>query len=147
MKPIFNLTWKDGCEPIHQTRGSVCADLIAAEDVFIPFMDGAKLIDTGVKIESVNWDVVPDGFIPEIQIRARSGLALHGILLANGIGTVDPDYRDNIKVALLNAGRASGYWINRGRRVAQFTFALRPLTGCAILEHERNGGFHSTGES
>ena len=69
------------------------------------------LVPTGIFIE------VPQGY--EAQVRARSGLAInHGISLANGIGTVDSDYRGEIKVILINLGKED-FLINPGDRIAQ----------------------------
>jgi dUTP pyrophosphatase len=118
-------------------------DLHAAVQEPVILSPGARaLVPTGLAI------ALPAGF--EAQIRARSGLALkHGICLANGIGTVDADYRGEIGVILLNLGQ-DPFTITRGMRIAQLV----------ILRHERitwqqvdalpdsergEGGFGSTG--
>ena len=91
---------------------------------------------------------IPHGF--EIQVRPRSGLALkHGISVANAPGTVDSDYRGELKVILINHG-ADDFAIQRGDRIAQLVLA--PVTQAAWEEVEElddtargEGGFGSTG--
>ena len=98
--------------PEYKTQNSSGVDLYAnieGEIVIKPLE--RKLIPTGIYVE------IPEGY--EGQIRARSGLALnHGITLTNGIGTVDSDYRGEIKVLLINLGKEN-YTIKRGDRIAQ----------------------------
>jgi dUTP pyrophosphatase len=100
------------------------------------------LIPTGLFIE------IPKGF--EGQIRARSGLAInHGIGLINGIGTIDSDYRGELKIALVNISNES-FTINNGERVAQLVinkYERVNLVEVEIIdETERGtGGFGSTG--
>lgn len=60
------------------------------------------MIPTGVRIESINWDVVPDDMVPELQLRGLASLAFRGLLLANGMTTIDADYHDDICVLLMN---------------------------------------------
>lgn len=98
--------------PNYETLGSAAMDLQAD-------------IDESVSIEPLERVLVPTGLylaIPqgyEGQIRARSGLALkHGICLANGIGTIDSDYRGEIGIILVNLSKDE-YIINRGDRIAQ----------------------------
>ena len=103
---------KDIPLPKYMTKSSAGMDLYANvhEDTVIKKGEIA-LINTGIKIS------IPDGF--EAQIRARSGLSLkHGITMANGIGTVDADYRGEIKVLLINLGNED-FVINRKMRIAQ----------------------------
>src|SRR5690606_35029886 len=84
-----------------------------AEPIVLKPLDRV-LIPTGIYMS------IPDGY--EAQIRARSGLALkHGICLANGIGTIDSDYRGEIGVILVNLGKEE-YIINKGDRIAQIVF-------------------------
>ncbi len=100
------------------------------------------LIPTGLFIE------IPKGF--EGQIRARSGLAIkHGIGLINGIGTIDSDYRGELKIALVNISNES-FTINNGERVAQLVINKYERVNLVevetIDETERGtGGFGSTG--
>ncbi|HLR21421.1 MAG TPA: dUTP diphosphatase [Tissierellaceae bacterium] len=105
-KSIFTL-------PEYKTDGSSGIDLQAyiPESVTLEPL-GRALIPTGLFME------IPKGF--EGQIRGRSGLALkHGITLANGVGTIDSDYRGEIKVILINLGQED-FIIENGDRVAQF---------------------------
>lgn len=91
---------------------------------------------------------IPPGF--EIQVRPRSGLALkHGISVPNSPGTIDSDYRGELKVILINHG-AQAFEIRRGDRVAQLVLA--PVTRAAWLTVDEleatergEGGFGSTG--
>jgi dUTP pyrophosphatase len=98
-----------------------------------------------VWIESVDWAQVPDGVIPELQVRARSGLAIkHGIMLANGVGTVDADFPDEICALLYNAGDQP-FTIRAGDRVAQLVFCHAHRTPGLDIKGRRSGGFGSTG--
>ena len=93
---------------------------------------------------------MPDGF--EAQVRPRSGLAARsGITVVNSPGTIDPDYRGEVKVALINCGRAP-YTIERGMRIAQLLVA--PVARVtwerteSLSETARGaGGFGHTGQS
>lgn len=99
--------------PSYKTKGSAGIDLQAVISAPIQLKPLERvLVPTGLFME------IPEGF--EGQIRGRSGLALkHGITLANGIGTIDSDYRGEIKVILINLGR-DNFTINNGDRIAQF---------------------------
>ncbi len=98
--------------PNYKTKGSAGMDLYANIDEPIVIKPLERvLMPTGLYIS------IPNGY--EAQIRARSGLALkHGISLANGIGTIDSDYRGEIGVILINLSKEE-YTINRGDRIAQ----------------------------
>ncbi|CCQ93064.1 Deoxyuridine 5'-triphosphate nucleotidohydrolase [[Clostridium] ultunense Esp] len=98
--------------PNYKTKGSAGMDLYANIDEPIVIKPLERvLMPTGLYIS------IPNGY--EAQIRARSGLALkHGISLANGIGTIDSDYRGEIGVILVNLSKEE-YTINRGDRIAQ----------------------------
>lgn len=101
--------------PKYKTSGAAGLDLQAniKEQVTLKPLE-RKLIETGLYIS------IPKGY--EGQIRARSGLALnHGITLANGIGTIDSDYRGELKVILVNLSKED-YVINKGDRIAQIVF-------------------------
>jgi len=101
-----------------------------------------ELIPTGLKIE------IPTGF--EGQVRPRSGLAAkHGITVLNSPGTIDSDYRGEIKVILLNTSDQD-FIINKGDRIAQLVFSqvFRAIFERAneLLKTDRGaGGFGSTG--
>lgn len=127
--------------PVYATQGAAGMDVVSAEDVTIA--PGARhAVATGLAF------AIPPGF--EIQVRPRSGLALkHGISVPNTPGTIDSDYRGELKVILINLG-AEAFDIRRGDRVAQLVLA--PVTRASWLpvaeldETARgDGGFGSTG--
>jgi len=102
--------------PIYATEGSAGMDLFAdvTEDVILKPGE-IKLIPTGIAIE------LPPGY--EAQIRPRSGLALnHGITLLNSPGTIDSDYRGEIKLILINLGK-NDFVVKRGDRIAQMVIS------------------------
>lgn len=100
--------------PSYETAGSAGADLSAAEAVTIEPGE-RQLVGTGLRI------ALPQGF--EAQIRPRSGLALrHGVTLLNTPGTIDSDYRGEIRVLLINLGDTP-VQITRGMRIAQLVLA------------------------
>lgn len=136
--------------PTFTTAGAAGADIYSAQTVTLK--PGATVvIPTGFAVE------VPEGY--ELQVRSRSGLAAnHGIFATNGPGTIDSDYRGEIKVILSrvqNRGlqpqlRQSGIKLNRGDRIAQLILA--PVQQCLFEEVEElsdtargTGGFGSTG--
>ena len=98
--------------PARATPGSAGVDLHAALDEDLVLEPGARaLVPTGFAL------AIPEGY--EGQVRPRSGLALrHGIVLPNAPGTIDSDYRGEVKIILLNAGREP-FRVQRGDRVAQ----------------------------
>jgi len=102
--------------PAYQTDGAAAMDVRAAieEDVTVP-PGSIAAIPCGFAVG------IPIGF--EAQIRPRSGLALrHGIIVANSPGTIDPDYRGEIKVLLLNHG-SEPFRVTHGMRIAQMLVA------------------------
>jgi dUTP pyrophosphatase len=128
--------------PAYATPSSAGVDLRAVERrVFGPGERG--LVPTGVSI------ALPPGY--EAQVRPRSGLALkQGIVLPNSPGTIDADYRGEIKVIVLNLGD-SPFTIEPGDRIAQMVVATVSRVEWAEVgqldETERNeGGFGSTGK-
>lgn len=127
--------------PAYATDGAAGMDVVAAEDVTLAPM-GRHAVATGFAI------AIPDGF--EVQVRPRSGLALkHGITLPNTPGTIDSDYRGELKVILLNLG-AEPFEIRRGDRIAQLVVAPvqqgRMVEVFELDETARGaGGFGSTG--
>lgn len=131
--------------PAYETIGSAGVDVRAAlpEDAPIVLAPGARdMIPTGLSV------AIPQGY--EIQVRPRSGLAAkHGLTCLNTPGTIDSDYRGEIKVILINLGQEP-FTITRGERIAQLVLA--PVTQLAweevetLDETERGaGGFGSTG--
>lgn len=130
--------------PSYATAASAGADLRAHAAMTIMPRARAR-IPTGVWIESVDWPSVPAGMIPELQIRARSGLAFkYGVGLPNGVGTIDADYREEIGVLLVNHGDEP-FVINVGDRIAQMVLALTYRIPGLAVHGERTGGFGSTG--
>lgn len=129
--------------PAYQTEHSAGLDLVAAVEEEVVLAPGARaLVPTGLAI------ALPAGF--EAQIRPRSGLALkHGITLLNTPGTIDADYRGEVKVLMINLGQEP-FIVRRGERIAQMVVApvtrieWRPV---ADLEETARGagGFGSTG--
>lgn len=101
--------------PSYQSRGASGADICAFLQEQVTLQPGdIKLITTGLVIE------IPEGF--EAQIRPRSGLAInHGITLLNTPGTIDSDYRGEIKIIVTNLGRKE-FTIENGMRIAQMVF-------------------------
>jgi dUTP pyrophosphatase len=127
--------------PAYATDGAAGMDIVAAEALTLA--PGARhAVATGFAM------AIPDGF--EVQVRPRSGLALkHGITCLNSPGTIDSDYRGEVKVILANLG-AEPFEINRGDRIAQLVPAPVQRAGFNELdilpETARNvGGFGSTG--
>lgn len=132
--------------PEYQTRYAAGMDLIAAVDATITLRPGQRtLVPCGFCM------ALPEGV--EAQIRPRSGLALnHGVTMLNAPGTIDADYRGEIKVLMINLGDAD-FAITRGMRVAQMVIQAvaraawsRVEEGGRLPESERGeGGFGSTG--
>lgn len=143
--PVLKLRRLDHGEglplPKYATDGSAAMDICAAGDYAINEYD-IRIIATGFDVE------VPDGW--ELQIRPRSGFAAkHGITVLNSPGTIDSDYRGEIKVILHNAGDED-CTVNRGDRIAQII--LKPAPKFIVQEVSElsetvrgNGGFGSTG--
>ena len=127
--------------PAYATDGAAGMDVVAAEDVTLA-PGGRHAVATGLAL------AIPQGF--EIQVRPRSGLALKfGITVPNTPGTIDSDYRGELKVILINHGN-DAFEVRRGDRVAQLVLA--PVTRASWLKVEEldqtlrgEGGFGSTG--
>ena len=130
--------------PSYATAASAAADLRAASELIIAPGERSK-VPTGVWIERVDWTKVPDGQIPELQVRARSGLAFkQGIMLTNGVGTIDADYPDEICVLLYNSGKEP-FVIQKGDRIAQVTLNIVARISGLDVGGTRSGGLGSTG--
>ncbi len=132
-----------GVLPAYATAGSAGMDITAALAEPMILEPGAiVMIPTGIAI------ALPQGF--ECQVRSRSGLAAkHGIFALNAPGTIDSDYRGEIKVILANSGKAF-YTIQPGERIAQLVIARYETVQWELVdsldETERGiGGFGSTG--
>ena len=128
--------------PTRQTTGSAGFDLASAEPDFVLAPGERRLVSTGLAIE------LPAGM--EGQVRPRSGLALKfGITMPNAPGTIDSDYRGELRIILQNGGSAP-VTIARGDRIAQLVFAryeVPELIDATALEESArgSGGFGSTG--
>lgn len=127
--------------PSYETAGAAGMDLRAAETAVLS--PGRRLLmPTGFAV------ALPEGF--EAQVRPRSGLAVkHGVTVLNAPGTIDSDYRGEIKVPLINHGEAD-FSITKGDRIAQLVIA--PVTRANWIECESldatargGGGFGSSG--
>ncbi len=134
---------KDLPLPAYATEGSAGLDLLAAIDADMELQAGARAaIPTGIAL------AVPQGY--EAQVRPRSGLALnHGITCLNAPGTIDSDYRGEIKAILINHGDAP-FAIKRGMKIAQMVIARHEqATFVEVTElgatARGSGGFGSTG--
>ena len=131
--------------PAYATAGAAGIDLLAAISEPVELLAGRRaVVPTGLKL------AIPTGF--EAQIRPRSGLAAnHGVTVINAPGTIDSDYRGELKVALINLGQEPMV-ITRGMRIAQLILAkverlewqpVEELDGTVRGE----GGFGSTGKA
>jgi dUTP pyrophosphatase len=134
---------EDMALPRYMSEGASGLDVRAACEAPVEVAPGSiALIPTGFTVR------VPRGY--EVQVRARSGLALrHGITLVNGVGTIDSDYRGEVGVILGNIG-SEPFTVTRGMRIAQLVVV--PVVQALVAEVEvldetarANGGFGSTG--
>ena len=128
--------------PSYATPGAAGMDVVAAED--LDLAPGQRhAVATGFRVAS------PDGY--EIQVRPRSGLAFkHGISVPNTPGTIDSDYRGELKILLINHG-AEPFAIRRGERIAQLVPAAVTLATFEEVDEladtdRGHGGFGSTGQ-
>ena len=127
--------------PAYATEGAAGMDVVAAEEITLA-PGGRHAVATGFAI------AIPEGY--EVQVRPRSGLALkHGVSCLNTPGTIDCDYRGEVKVILANLGQEM-FRINRGDRIAQLVPA--PVQRAILTETDSlddtvrgAGGFGSTG--
>ena len=129
--------------PSYATAGAAGMDVKAAVEADIVLSPGARTaVPSGLAM------AIPAGF--EMQVRPRSGLALkHGVTVANAPGTIDSDYRGEVKIMLVNHGEAD-FTITRGMRIAQLVVAPVSLARLAVADRlettdRGNGGFGSTG--
>lgn len=129
--------------PAYQTPGAAGMDLTAALDADVTLAPGARFaVPTGLVV------AVPEGF--EGQVRARSGRALReGLALVNAPGTIDSDYRGELKALVVNLGQEP-LVLRRGERIAQLVICpvarveVREVDGLDDTERA-GGGFGSTG--
>jgi len=132
-----------GSLPAYETEGAAGMDIRAYVGEPVTLAPGERaLIPTGLFME------IPPGY--EVQIRARSGLAVkHGIGLVNGVGTIDSDYRGEVKVPLINWGEEP-FTVKNGERIAQMVAAryerITPEKAEELSDTDRgSGGFGHTG--
>ena len=129
--------------PAYATAGAAGMDIVAAvtEDLVLAPGDRSA-VPTGLSM------AVPAGH--EVQVRPRSGLALrHGVTVANAPGTIDSDYRGEVKILLVNLGDAE-FTVSRGMRIAQIVLAPVTRADPKLVEElddtaRGSGGFGSTG--
>jgi dUTP pyrophosphatase len=159
VKVIFEKVHNEAKAPTKATEYAACWDVYSVEEAFIT-SGKITIVDTGIKVK------IPDGY--EIVVRPRSGLSFkHGIIILNSPGTIDSDYRGNIKIALssinedhfgLGKYKKNDMWeeldgrykINIGDRIAQI--ALKKLEKYEFIEGKVENdtvraekGFGSTG--
>ena len=172
-----------GCEPTRGSKHSACVDLYASEDVIINAGE-TKLVGLGVAIDcdmtrkqyfrslppeincfpTAEQDELYEAFKRSnyLQLMLRSSLAKKGLIIANGVGVIDLDYKDEIKIAIHNPTKIKYefsddtggavecddfYNIKKGDRIAQITLLEHKSHLFGIeSDEERKGGFGSTGE-
>ncbi len=130
MKVKIKKLTSDARLPVYKTSQSCGADIFSLEDVEIKPGE-IYAVKTGISVE------IPEGYC--ISIRPRSGLALkNGITVLNSPGTIDSDYRGEIKVILINLGK-DPFFIEKGMRIAQMV-----LQRYEIIEWEETGKLSDT---
>ena len=129
--------------PAYATTGAAGMDIVAAVTEDLVLAPGCRsAVPTGLSM------AVPAGH--EVQVRPRSGLALrHGVTVANAPGTIDSDYRGEVKILLVNLGDAD-FTVSRGMRIAQIVLAPVTRADPKLVEElddtaRGSGGFGSTG--
>ena len=134
----------DATLPKPMSPGAAGLDLAAALDQPLTLAPGARtLVPTGLAV------AIAEGY--EGQVRPRSGLAMkHGITCLNAPGTIDADYRGEVKVLLVNHG-AEPFTIAHGDRIAQLVIAAVVQAGIVVVDElddtaRGGGGFGSTGK-
>lgn len=151
MKPVtVKFSWLDheNAEdlplPTYHSKHASGMDVAAAVAGPVELVPGeTKLIPTNFAV------AIPPGF--EIQVRPRSGLAIkHGVTVINSPGTIDADYRGEVKIGLINLG-PDVYTIQRGDRVAQLVVAAVQKADLLLVEEldktvRQSGGFGHTGK-
>jgi dUTP pyrophosphatase len=129
--------------PGYATAGAAGMDVEAGVRGSLTIAPGEwVLVPTGLSV------ALPEGY--ELQVRPRSGLAVkHGVTILNSPGTIDADYRGEVKIALINLGH-NAYTVNRGERIAQLV--LSPVVRAVFVEaanldktERDSGGFGHTG--
>ena len=126
--------------PSYQTSGAAGADIRSADALMVGNNE-TVMVSTGLAME------IPEGF--EIQVRSRSGMASKGIFVTNSPGTIDSDYRGEVKILLTNLS-GQPYFVNRNDRIAQLL--LQPVYRATFTVVDGlsptgrgSGGYGSTG--
>ncbi len=140
---LTRLTHGEGLPfPTYATEGAAGLDVVTAVDLSLAPSE-RMAVPTGFAIE------IPPGY--EVQVRPRSGLALkHGVTCLNTPGTIDSDYRGELKILLINHG-SEPFAVRRGERIAQLVPAAVTIAAFDEVEeleetHRGAGGFGSTGQ-
>jgi dUTP pyrophosphatase len=141
--PVVPYAGSPEAMPLYQSAGAVGADIRARIDGDVVIEPGSRaLIPTGLRLQ------IPDGL--EGQVRPRSGLAArNGVTVLNSPGTIDSDYRGEVKVVLVNLGQEA-FTVRNGDRIAQLVFS--PVVRVTFRQAQDiddtsrgSGGFGSTG--
>lgn len=139
----FELIHPNAKAPTRATPGSAGWDLYACHEAFLEDRC-SYIVGTGIKVS------IPEGY--EIQVRPRSSLAKFGVIVINSPGTIDSDYRGEVKVLMMSIdGQNEGIHIRSGERIAQLVIAPVPrvqfVQGVVINNTERGeGSFGSSGK-
>lgn len=137
------LTTKRGCPlPEYQTMLSAGCDVQARVQKVIA-SNTTEIIPTGLFIERA---IKIGNKIPELQMRLRSSLAIdHNLIIPNGVGTIDADYKDEIGILIHNPN-LYGCRIEKGYRIGQLILNyVHKIENINVKQEERKGGFGSTG--
>jgi dUTP pyrophosphatase len=144
---MIKLKWKDPkLAPMYATDHSAGADVKAARDYVIN-PNTVAMIPTGLWIDQSsipNWFAIS---MPELQVRLRSSMSTkYGLIMPNGIGTIDIDYPDEIKVLIYNPG-SKPHGVLQGDRIAQLVLNYIVHFNGVPVGGKRTGGFGSTGRN
>jgi dUTP pyrophosphatase len=143
MEIFAKLLHPDAVEPRYANEGDAGCDLVAVESATLRAGGGRALVATGLSV------AIPEGFGGFVL--PRSGLASrHGVTCANAPGLIDPGYRGEVKVALVNLDPDSDYQVEKGDRIAQLVvLAVEPAEFVLVDElpsaSRDEGGFGSSG--
>jgi len=151
MEPIsIKFSWLDPESARDLVLPTYHSALASGMDVAAAVNEPVRLSPGEIKLIPTNFAVaIPPGF--EIQVRPRSGLAIkHGVTIINSPGTIDADYRGEVKIGLVNLGPGS-YTIQRGDRVAQLVVGPVLKAELQVVEEldktvRQDGGFGHTGK-
>ncbi|MFC1523376.1 dUTP diphosphatase [Thermodesulfobacteriota bacterium] len=148
-KIAVRLCWLDSEQDRDLVMPAYHSDLAAGMDVGAAVVEPVTLEPGEIKMLPTGFAVaIPPGY--EIQVRPRSGLAIkHGITVINAPGTIDADYRGEVKIGLINLGRTP-YIINRSDRIAQLVLAPVAQASLEVVDEldetaRQSGGFGHTG--